>query len=184
MYIFMAMNGLMHWNDQKYKAEEQIRAEYPQIQEQFRAGVLPPEVLKELRAILEHIGPKPLIVRSSSQLEDNFGTSFAGKYNSFFCPNQGTLDENLKALTTAIARTYASTLNPDALLYRRSKKLQDYDERMAALIQVVEGDTLRTLLPAACCGRGLQPQPVPVGSSDPQRGRFRAAGVGPGNARG
>ena len=82
-----------------------------------------------------------MIVRSSSQLEDNFGTSFAGKYNSFFCPNQGSVEENLKALTTAIARTYASTLNPDALLYRRSKKLQDYDERMAALIQVVEGET-------------------------------------------
>jgi hypothetical protein len=49
MYIFMAMNGLMHWNDQKYKTEEQIRTEYPQIQEQFRAGDLPPEVVKELR---------------------------------------------------------------------------------------------------------------------------------------
>lgn len=139
VYIFMAMNGLMHWNTQKYKTEEQIRAEYPQIQEQFRAGVFPPEVLKELRLILNNIGPKPLIVRSSSQLEDNFGTSFAGKYESFFCPNQGTPQENLQALTTAIARTYASTLNPDALLYRRSKKLQDYDERMAVLIQAVEG---------------------------------------------
>ena len=141
MYIFMAMNGLMHWNDQKYKTEEQIRTEYPQIQEQFRAGVLPPEVVKELRGILDRVGRQPLIVRSSSQLEDNFGTSFAGKYDSFFCPNQGSVEENLKALTTAIARTYASTLNPEALLYRRSKKLQDYDERMAALLQVVEGET-------------------------------------------
>lgn len=140
MYIFMAMNGLMHWNNQKYKPEEQIRTEYPQIQEQFRAGVFPPEALKELRDILDSIGPKPLIVRSSSQLEDNFGTSFAGKYNSYFCPNQGTPQANLQALTTAIARTYASTLNPEALLYRRTKKLQDYDERMAVLIQIVEGD--------------------------------------------
>ncbi len=31
-------------------------------------------------------------------------------------------------------------LNPDALLYRRSKGLQDYDERMAILIQVVQGE--------------------------------------------
>ncbi len=150
MYIFMAMNGLMHWNDQKYKSEEQIRTEYPQIKEQFRAGVFPPEVVKELRHVLENIGPKPLIVRSSSQLEDNFGTSFAGKYNSYFCPNQGTPEENLKSLTTAIARTYASTVNPDALLYRRSKKLQDYDERMAALIQVVQGNEFgRYFLPHA-----------------------------------
>jgi hypothetical protein len=140
IYIFMAMNGLMHRNDQKYKPEEQIRAEYPQIQEEFQGGVFPPEVLVELRAVLEKVGDQPLIVRSSSQLEDNFGTSFAGKYDSYFCPNQGTPEENLKALTNAVTRTYASTLKPEALLYRRSKGLQDYDERMAVLLQVVQGE--------------------------------------------
>ncbi len=156
IYLFMAMNGLMHWNDQKYKPEEQIRAEYPQIKEQFRAGVFPPEILKELKAVLDRLGPKPLIVRSSSQLEDNFGTSFAGKYNSYFCPNQGTPEENLQDLTRAIARTYASTLNPNALLYRRSKKLQDYDERMAVLIQTVEGQA---------CGHYFLPQAAGVAFS-------------------
>ncbi len=140
IYIFMAMNGLMHWNDQKYKPEKSIRSEYQQIQEEFQAGEFPPEVLAELKVILEEIGPKPLIVRSSSQLEDNFGTVFAGKYDSYFCPNQGSPDENLHALTNAIARTYASTLKPEALLYRRSRGLQDYDERMAVLIQVVQGE--------------------------------------------
>jgi hypothetical protein len=140
MYIFMAMNGLMHWNDQKYKSEQQIHAEYPQIQNEFQGGEFPPEILVELRALLEKIGLNPLIVRSSSQLEDSFGTSFPGKYDSHFCPNQGTPGENLRALTNAIARTYASTFKPDALLYRRSHGLQDYDERMSALIQVVQGE--------------------------------------------
>jgi hypothetical protein len=140
IYIFMVMNGLMYWNDQKYKPSEQIWAEYPQIQEEFQAGSFPPEIRVELHDLLEKLDHKPLIVRSSSQLEDNFGTSFAGKYESFFCPNQGTPDENLNALTRAIARTYASTMRPEALLYRRSKGLQDYDERMAVLIQAVQGD--------------------------------------------
>lgn len=150
IYIFMAMNGLMHWNDQKYKPEEQIHAEYPQIQAEFQTGEFPPEELIELQKILDEIGPKPLIVRSSSQLEDNFGTSFAGKYDSFFCPNQGTPEENLAALTNAIARTYASTLKPEALLYRRSKELQDYDERMAVIIQAVQGEQFgRYYLPFA-----------------------------------
>jgi phosphoenolpyruvate synthase/pyruvate phosphate dikinase len=81
-----------------------------------------------------------LIVRSSSLLEDNFGTSFAGKYESHFCPNQGTQEENLEDLTCAIKRVYASIFNPDALLYRRSRELQDYDERMAILLQVVQGE--------------------------------------------
>jgi hypothetical protein len=140
MYIFMAMNGLTHWNNQKYKPEDQIRAEYTQIREEYLAGDFPPEVILELKTILEKLGPHPLIVRSSSQLEDNFGTSFAGKYDSFFCANQGTPEENLNALTKAIACTYASTYNPDALLYRHSKGLQDYDERMAVLIQAVQGE--------------------------------------------
>jgi hypothetical protein len=139
-YAFMALNNLMHWNDQKYKPEEQIRAEHPQIIKDFLAGKFPPETLSELRELLAKIGPQPLIVRSSSLLEDNFGTSFAGKYESLFCPNQGNLEENLRELTRAIQRIYASILNPDALLYRRSKGLQDYDERMAILIQIVQGE--------------------------------------------
>lgn len=139
-YQFMALNGLMHWNDQKYKNEEQIRQEYPQIQQDFLAGEFPTDTFEALCNLLERVGTQPLIVRSSSLLEDNFGTSFAGKYESLFCPNQGSQAENLRDLTRAIQRIYASIFNPDALTYRRSKGLQDYDERMAILIQVVEGE--------------------------------------------
>lgn len=150
IYIFMAMNGLMYWNDQKYKPEEEIRRDYPRIQEEFQNGRFPPEVQVELRDLLTRIGRKPIIVRSSSQLEDNFGTSFAGKYDSFFLPNQGTTEENLGALSTAISQTYASTLKPEALLYRRLKGLEDYDERMAVLIQPVQGEQFgRYYLPHA-----------------------------------
>lgn len=138
-YTFMALNGLMHWGDQKYKLEEQIRADYPLIQQEFLEGEFPVDILERMRGILDEVGKKPLIVRSSSLLEDNFGTSFAGKYESHFCPNQGTPEQNLRDLTRAIVRTYASMLNPDALLYRRARGLQDYDERMAILIQCVQG---------------------------------------------
>ena len=139
-YIFMALNGLMYWNDQKYKLEEQIRAEYPRLQQEFLVGELPNDILEKLNELLNSIGRKPLIVRSSSLLEDNFGASFAGKYESYFSPNQGTPTENLQALSRAIVRIYASIFNPDALMYRRMKGLQDYDERMAILIQEVQGD--------------------------------------------
>jgi hypothetical protein len=139
MYTFMAVNNLMHWNDQKYKSEEQIRAEYQQLQEEYLQGGFPADILEQLRELLKSIGKLPIIIRSSSLLEDNFGTSFAGKYDSIFCPNQGEAEDNLTTLTKAIAHVYASTLNPDALLYRRSMGLQDYDERMAILIQVVKG---------------------------------------------
>ena len=139
-YIFLAMNGLMHWSDQKYKSDDRIWADYEQIVEEFRAGEFPPEVSRELEEVLEKTGKKPLIVRSSSQLEDNFGTAFAGKYESYFLGNQGSREENLEELKEAIARIYASVFKPDALLYRKSKGLQDYDERMAVLIQEVQGE--------------------------------------------
>lgn len=150
MYTFMTINNLLHWGDQKYKPEEQICAEYPQIQKDYLAGEFPADILTKLRELLEKVGNQPLIVRSSSLLEDNFGTSFAGKYESVFCPNQKNLDDNLLELTNAIAHIYASTLNPDALLYRRAKGLQDYDERMAILLQVVQGERFgRYYLPHA-----------------------------------
>jgi len=140
MYTFMAMNGLIHWHNQKYKSEDRIRSEYQQLEQEFFDSKFPPEILTELRTILNQVGMRPVIVRSSSQLEDNFGTSFAGKYVSVFCPNQGSLEENLEALSRAITRTYASTFRPEALLYRRDRRLLDYDERMAVLIQVVHGE--------------------------------------------
>ena len=146
LYTFMSINNLFTWNDQKYKSEDEMRSEYPAIEADFVRGVFPPDILDQLQTMLIKIGNKPLIVRSSSLLEDNFGTSFAGKYESIFCPNQGTIDQNLKFITESIARIYSSTLNPNALLYRRSRGLQDYDERMAILIQVVEGEIYKHYL--------------------------------------
>lgn len=140
LYDFISMNALTHWVDQKYKTEDEMRAEFPTLQDEFLAGKFPTHVIEKLNEILHEVQNTPLIVRSSSLLEDNLGTSFAGKYESHFCPNQGSPEENLKSLTDAIIRIYASTLNPNALLYRRAKGLQDYDERMAILIQVVQGE--------------------------------------------
>jgi hypothetical protein len=141
VYTFMSINNLGHWNDQKYKTEEEMRSEYPQIVREFQDGAFPPDIIEKLHIMLVTIGRKPLIVRSSSLLEDNFGAAFAGKYESIFLPNQGEFEENLESLTRAIARVYATVLNPSALLYRRSRGLLDYDERMALLIQVVQGET-------------------------------------------
>lgn len=139
-YEFMSINNLVHWNDQKYKTEDQMRIDYPRIVRDFEKSKFPPEVIEKLESILISVGKSPLIVRSSSLLEDNFGASFAGKYESIFCPGQDSLKRNLAELTRAISRVYATTLNPDALLYRRSRGLLDYDERMAVLIQVVVGE--------------------------------------------
>ncbi len=141
-YEFMAHNHL-EFIDQKYKPPEQIREEYPHIIARYTQARFSEEIADQLRDLLREVGKTPLIVRSSSLLEDNFGTSFAGKYVSIFCPNQGSLKENLRALTLAIRRAYASVFNPDVLLYRSRMGLLDYDERMAILIQEVQGQAYR-----------------------------------------
>jgi len=145
-YDFYELNGFHDFHDQKYKTPDEIIADYPNVVEAFTRGHFPEETLAHLRDLLAELGQIALIVRSSSLLEDNFGSAFAGKYDSYFCPNQGTLDENLAALIDAIKRVYASVYNPSALLYRRQKGLVDYDERMAILIQRVEGKRFRHYL--------------------------------------
>ncbi|TFH33055.1 MAG: hypothetical protein E4G99_11995, partial [Anaerolineales bacterium] len=136
---FTQLNNLVGFANQKYKDERQVRKEHPEIQREFQRGTFPEDILTELRGLLEEVGNSPIIVRSSSLLEDSFGTSFAGKYESHFCPNQGTPEENFESLLIAIKRVYASVYSPDVLLYRRSVNLTDYDERMAVLIQETTG---------------------------------------------
>ncbi len=139
IYDFRLKNGLDHVMNQKYRPLDEIRAEFPAVEAAHLAGQFPEEIVDRLREVLETMGDSPLIVRSSSLLEDNFGFSFAGKYDSYFCPNQGTPKENLKDLLDNIRRVYASSLNPNAILYRQHHGLIDYDERMGVLLQEVKG---------------------------------------------
>jgi hypothetical protein len=133
------VNNLEYTVSAKYRSQEAIERDYPKFLEAYRNGQFPDYVVDQIREVMEQLGDCPLIVRSSSLLEDNFGSAFAGKYDSFFLPNQGTPEENLSDLLRAIAKVYASVLNPDALFYRQIQRLEDYDERMAILIQRVEG---------------------------------------------
>ena len=158
-YDFMSGNHLEFLN-QKYKTAEQIREEYPKIQEKYSAARFPEEIADQLREILRDVGKTPLIVRSSSLLEDNFGMSFAGKYMSLFCPNQGTLKENLRDLTRSIRQIYASVFGPDALMYRRRVGLLDYDERMAILLQEVQGERHRQYYFPALAGLAYSYSPI------------------------
>ena len=139
-YNFKAINNLEYTISQKYRTREEIEEEYPRLRQAYLEGRFPDEIAEKLRQLLEKVGQAPLIVRSSSLLEDSFGSAFAGKYDSYFLPNQGSIKENLRALLQAIAQVYASVLSPDALFYRQMQGLDDYDERMAILIQKVEGE--------------------------------------------
>jgi hypothetical protein len=155
IYEFRLINNLDHLMNQKYRPLEEIRADYPRIIESHLEGKFPERIVDQLSDLLDLIGQSPLIVRSSSLLEDNFGFSFAGKYDSYFCPNQSRPEENLKHLLNAIRLIYASTLSPDAILYRKKNNLIDYDERMAILLQRVEGSQIGRYFMPTVAGVGF-----------------------------
>ena len=138
-YEIHAKNNLFHFMNQKYKSHERMQADYPAAFKAYLDSQLPESIEYDLARLLNLLDGAPIIVRSSSLLEDNFGRSFAGKYDSYFLPNQGAPEENLKALADAIKKIYASVIRPEALIYREQVGLTDYDERMAILIQKVEG---------------------------------------------
>ncbi len=159
IYDFRLMNNLDSYMNQKYRPLEEIRREHPKIEAEHLAGRFPEGIVDNLRYVLQQFGSDPIIVRSSSLLEDNFGFSFAGKYSSYFCPNQGTPKENLRDLLDAIRRVYASTINPDAILYRQHHGLIDYDERMAVLLQRVRGKRYGRYFMPSIAGVGFSRNP-------------------------
>jgi pyruvate,water dikinase len=145
---FISYNGLQHLQDQKYKTSEEIHNDYPMLLELFKNADFPPEIVKQMQSVLGRLGDDPLIVRSSSLLEDRFGTTFAGKYRSVFVSNQGATVERMAELLGAIAEVYASTFHPDPLSYRQRHQLLDYSENMGVLIQKLVGRRLgRYFLP-------------------------------------
>ncbi|MFA4945330.1 MAG: PEP/pyruvate-binding domain-containing protein [Lentisphaeria bacterium] len=106
------------------------------IREKMHAGSFPPEIGEQFRHLLNYFGQSPIIVRSSSLLEDAYGNAFSGKYESVFCANQGTPEDRLHAFMAAVRTVYASTMSRDALAYRG---LLGQDEQMAILVQRVSG---------------------------------------------
>jgi hypothetical protein len=138
------------------------------------SGTFPPFLRGQFLAVLEYFGQSPIIVRSSSLLEDSFGNAFTGKYESVFCPNQGSPEERLDAFLSAVRTVYASTMSEDALLYRAHRGLLDRDEQMALLVQRVSGAIHGHLFYPQIAGVGLSYNPFAWSEYiEPQAGMLR-----------
>lgn len=139
---FINYNALDEFAFSKYQSLDEIKIEYPFLEYVFKQSHFTPEAIYSLSLILDDIKSNPIVVRSSSLLEDSFEASFTGKYKSLFLSNTGTKSERLSALTDAIAEVYASTFNPDAIEYRKKNNLIDFREEMGVLIQEVVGNKI------------------------------------------
>ena len=136
---FLDYNNLDQFHSQKYKTREEIEEEYKNISELFKRSSFPPDTVEDFRKFLKIIGEHPLILRSSSFLEDNFGYAFSGKYDSFFVANQGDIQTRLNEFIWGLKQVHMSTFGPGPILYRRNHKLLDFDEKMSVLVQKVVG---------------------------------------------
>ena len=146
---FLSYNNLRELYFRKYMDIENVRQEYPHIVNLLKNCHFPPEISRGLSLALEDFGDRPIIVRSSSLLEDRIGSSFAGKYKSLFLPNSGSREERLEALRDAIAEIYASAFGPDPIEYRAERGLLDVHEEMGIMIQEVVGQRIgKYFLPA------------------------------------
>ncbi len=123
----------------KQKTKEGYFEAAPEMKENLLRGKFPHQLRERFQEIIEYFGQSPIIVRSSSLLEDSFGNAFAGKYESLFLVNQGDPEQRYREFEEAVRRVYASTMDRNALEYRLQRGLDQRDEQMALLVQRVSG---------------------------------------------
>ncbi len=157
-YTYIVENGCWRVR-QKQRDPATFLDGVEEARESLLAGNFPDFILSQFVELLDYFGQSPIIVRSSSLLEDNFGNAFSGKYESVFCVNQGTRRERLKAFLSAVRRVYASTMSREALMYRLHRGLLDRDEQMALLVQRVSGAVYGNLFLPQIAGVGLSFNP-------------------------
>ena len=172
-YTFIVENHFWDVRVRQRRPEEYFSLA-DEFADRLRKGVFSREMEEALVKLLEYYGQDPIIVRSSSILEDGFGNAFAGKYESVFCPNCGDMDQRLQELEDAIRTVYASTMSRSALDYRSRRGLQARDEQMALLVQRVSGSYYGDYYMPCAAGVGYSYSPYRfMESLDPSAGMLR-----------
>ncbi|MEA2030606.1 MAG: PEP/pyruvate-binding domain-containing protein [candidate division Zixibacteria bacterium] len=136
---FLHYQSLDHVVEQKYKSLALVRFEYPHIVQAFKSGRFPNDILMSLASVLDNFEESPLVIRSSSLLEERSDVDFSDKYKSVYLANQGTKSERMNSLTDAITEIYASTFSPEPIEYRANCGFIDFPEAMGIMIQKIVG---------------------------------------------
>ncbi len=136
--LFIATDSFDQVLSQIEDLETLKKAPPEEIEKTFLATTLPKEVVDAVAAFLRKVSD-PIIVRSSSVLEDSLKYSFAGKYLSTFEFNGADtpFDERLDRVLRDIRQIYARTFFPVATAYRKKHGLGD--DKMGIIIMRVAG---------------------------------------------
>ena len=172
-YTYIVDNGL--WDLRiRQRTDEGYFALAGDFAARLMNGTFAKEMQEQFVRIIEYYGQDPYVIRSSSILEDGFGNAFAGKYESVFCANRGSLEERICEFEQAIRRVYASSMNLSALDYRKRRGLDKRDEQMALLVQRVSGSYYGSSYMPCVAGVGYSHSPFKMTKdSDPKEGMLR-----------
>ena len=182
-YTYIVHNGW--WNlFMEHKTDEGYFTAAAKLREVIPGGRFPDEIKEKFHQIIEYFGQSPIIVRSSSLLEDAYGNAFAGKVRE---PLPGQPGHRRTAryaeFEQAVKQIFASVMGDDALTYRINKGLQKLDEQMGLLVMRVSGSYHGTYFFPDMAGVGLSLQPLhmeqrhgPGGGNAAARHRPRDAG--------
>lgn len=157
-YTFLVHNGIW-WTRLRQRGQHDVLSDAERARQRILTGNFPEHIVRHFAETLDYFGQSPIIVRSSSLLEDNFGNSFAGKYESVFCANQGSRHKRIEDFISAVKTVYASTMSEKALSYRARRGLLDRDEQMALLVQRVSGSLHGNLYYPHIAGVGFSYNP-------------------------
>ena len=172
-YTYLVRNGCW-WVRDKQKDPATFLDGAETARRRILRGDFSDYIVQQFSDMLDYFGQSPIIVRSSSLLEDNFGNAFAGKYDSVFCVNQGPREKRLEDLLSAVRTIYASTMSERALQYRARRGILDRDEQMGLLVQRVSGYQQGRLFYPHVAGVGLSFNPYVWSEQiDPTMGMVR-----------
>jgi hypothetical protein len=172
-YSYLVANDCW-WVRRKQRNPATVLDGAENARQRMLSGTFPEYIQNQFMEMLDYFGQSPIIVRSSSLLEDNYGNAFSGKYESVFCANQGAPRERLDNFIAAVRKVYASTMSREALVYRARRNLLDSDEQMALLVQRVSGAVEGDLFFPHAAGVGYSFNPFAwSGDIDPKAGMLR-----------
>ena len=157
-YTYLVLNKCW-WLRYKIKTREDFLELASEARDILKKGDFPRDIIEQFRELLNYYGQSPIIVRSSSLLEDAYGNAFSGKYKSVFLANQGSPEVRLKAFIDAVKTVYISTMSEEALMYRLNRGLLEQDEQMAILVQRVSGAPYGDLFYPQLAGVGYSYNP-------------------------
>jgi len=149
------------------------------IASKFMDASIPATVIGDLRSFIKSTR-RPLIVRSSSLLEDSLLQPFAGIYASMLLPNESWETElRFQEVCNAIKYVYASTYFEKARTYIKSTPKNIDDEKMAVLLQEVVGNKHDNYFYPTISGVAKSYNYYPSGPCKPEDGiAYLALGLG------